>query len=136
MRVLAESRPTVIEPATRMDNRLPYGSSVPPAGTLFLVEEDEVSPSAIAMSRVDAARRRRDIVRLLVAGMAVTLVSWFISGSLVVLGLHFAIDLSFLAYVGLLARMRRIEAEKAAKVRYLLARNAAPQPALLRRTSS
>ena len=119
-----------------MDNRLPYGSSVPPAGTLFLVEEDEVSPSAIAMSRVDAARRRRDIVRLLIAGMAVTLVSWFISGSLVVLGLHFAIDLSFLVYVGLLARMRRIEAEKAAKVRYLLARNAAPQPALLRRTSS
>ena len=137
MRVLANSRPTVIEPATRMNNRLPYGSSMLPAATVVPdLDEGEPTRTGASMTPADAARRRRDIVRLLIAGMAITLVSWFISGSIVVLSLHFVLDVSFLVYVGLLARLRRAEAERAAKVRYLPQRSAAPQPALLRRTSS
>jgi hypothetical protein len=92
-------------------------------------------------SRQDAARRRtvkrrRDVFYALVASMAGTLVLGMVPGLRVLLGLHLVLDALFLAYVGLLVRMRNQAAEREMKVRFLPHTTSAPEPAFALRRSA
>lgn len=100
------------------------------------------SPAAVAARRAAARRRRRDILCGLLAAMGGSLLLSFLPGLGVMLGLHVALDVCFVAYVVLLVRYRSLRAERAAKVRYLPQFPAPPAPGvpepalLLRRTGN
>ena len=91
-----------------------------------------------ARRKVAAARKRRkDVLRWLLAGMAASLALGFVPGFAVLHGIHLVLDVLFGAYVGLLVRHRQLEEERRAKVRYLPASylpggsTPPPQPAIL-----
>ena len=93
-----------------------------------------------AAGRSSARKRRKDILCGLLAAMAGSLVLGFLPGLRVMLGLHLALDVLFVAYVAMLVRLRNVAEERESKVRYLPATfpNAvrrAPEPALLLRRS-
>jgi len=87
-------------------------------------------------ARVRAQKRRRDIFFALLAGMAGSLVLGFVPALRVMWGLHVALDAAFVAYVGLLMRMRNVAAERDMKVRFLPGSTAELPPLLLRRTGN
>jgi hypothetical protein len=67
----------------------------------------------------DVAKRRRDVVLALLAGMGATLVLGIVPPLRFLLGLHLLLDVLFVTYLGLLARARTIATERDVKVRYL-----------------
>jgi hypothetical protein len=71
------------------------------------------------LARLEAKKRRRDILVTLLAAAGLTLVLGLALPQ--VLLLHLVIDLLLVAYVALLVRQRRIVEERAMKVRYLRA---------------
>jgi hypothetical protein len=83
------------------------------------------------LARMEANRRRRDILVTLLAAAGLTLVLGLVMAP--VLLLHLVIDALLVAYVALLVRQRRIAEERSVKVRYLstaaTARRAAPMAA-------
>lgn len=94
------------------------------------------APSSAASRRVSAAKRRRDVVFGLLAGMAGSLLLGLIPALRVMLGLHLVLDVLFVAYLGMLARVRTIAVEREMKVHYLPERGMiGPEPALLLRRS-
>ncbi|MBW8825955.1 MAG: hypothetical protein JF603_06365 [Acidobacteria bacterium] len=93
-------------------------------------------PSAGPARRTSAAKRRRDVVFGLLAGMAGSLLLGLIPALRVMLGLHLVLDVLFVAYLGVLARVRTNAAEREMKVHYLPERGMiGPEPALLLRRS-
>lgn len=88
------------------------------------------APSQAAMRRAEARRRRRDVFLTLLGAVAVTfLLALALGGS--VWMLHLAVDVAFLAYVGLLISIQQQSMEKDVKVRYMpQATRQAPQPQL------
>jgi hypothetical protein len=85
----------------------------PPVGSAF-------GPAAPATTtKASVVKRRRDIVLVLLAGMGGTLLLGILPPLRFLLGVHLALDLVFVAYLGLLARARTIAAERDIKVRYL-----------------
>jgi hypothetical protein len=86
-------------------------------------------------SRAQVARRRRDVLILLLVAMAVTLAQALVFDLRMMLYAHFLFDGLFVAYVVLLARVRALAAERDTKVRYLPQGALAPEPALLLRRS-
>lgn len=86
------------------------------------------SPARVA--RMEAKKRRRDILVTLLAAAGLTLLLGLLAPS--VLLLHLVIDVLLAAYVALLVRQKRIVEERAMKVRYLSSarRPAAPAPAV------
>lgn len=94
------------------------------------------------LARMDAKKRRRDILVTLLAAAGLTLVLGLLMPQ--VLLLHVLIDALLGGYVALLVRQRRIAEERSMKVRYLgdarrpaPARSTAPAPHLaLRRTAA
>jgi hypothetical protein len=80
------------------------------------------------IARLDAKKRRRDILVTLLAAAGLTLVLGVVLPQ--VLLLHLLIDALLGAYVALLVRQRRVAEERSAKVRYLsTARRPATVPA-------
>ena len=88
------------------------------------------------VSRARVQKRRRDIFFALLAGMAGSLLLGFLPALRVMWGLHVALDVAFLAYVGLLLHMRNVAAERDMKVRFLPGSTAELPPLLLRRTGN
>jgi hypothetical protein len=93
-----------------------------------------VARSRAAMSRLDARRRRRDVLFTLIAAAGLTLLLGVILGGPVLL-LHLAVDVLLGAYVVLLARAQRLASERVMKVRYLPRAAGSSEPALLLRRS-
>lgn len=84
------------------------------------------------LARMDAKKRRRDILVTLLAAAGLTLVLSLVLPS--VLLLHLLVDALLAAYVALLVRQRKLAEERSMKVRYLgdarQARRPASQPQL------
>lgn len=97
----------------------------PQAATFAPVRTRQLDRARLA--RLEAKKRRRDILVTLLAAAGLTLVLSFVLPQ--VLLLHLLIDALLGAYVALLVRQRRIAEERAAKVRYLGAARPAPVPA-------
>ena len=82
----------------------------------------------------DATKRRADVMRILVAAVAVTFALAYFTGSPLLWGVQILADVCLVAFVGLLVWSRNRQALHAEKVRYLPQRR---QPELaLRRTAS
>jgi hypothetical protein len=99
--VLERAAPTTVAPA----NRLRGAGSRP------------LSPVTVRRRR--AQRRRRDVLFILVVAIAGSLALSFIPGFRVMLAVNAVIDVLFLAYVGLLIRMRNLAAEREMKLTFL-----------------
>lgn len=85
-------------------------------------------PSAGAMRRAEARRRRRDVFLTLLGAVGVTFVLALALGGAVWM-LHLLVDVVFGAYVLLLVSLQQQSTERAQKVRYL---PPAPAPAVAR----
>ena len=77
------------------------------------------SAFAPATTKATVAKRRRDVVLVLLGGMGGTLLLGIVPPLRFMLGLHLVLDVLFVAYLGMLARARTIAAERDIKVRYL-----------------
>lgn len=126
LNVLARTYPgAAYRPATRIDPTIaPHGARLPTQTTH--AQATAVRSAAMPSSSADAGRRRRDILRVLAAGAAITFIAWLITGARATLLLNLVLDGMFLAYATLVFQQRRISAERASKLRYL------PEPVHLR----
>jgi hypothetical protein len=94
------------------------------------------NPSPAAMRRAEARRRRRDVFVFLLGAVGVTLVLAVAMGGSIWM-LHLAVDVVFVAYVGLLVSMQAQTSEREVKVRYMPQTSRRPEPQLaLRRYGS
>jgi hypothetical protein len=92
--------------------------------------------SGMPAGRAEARRRRREILYTLGGAMAITLVLAVFLGGVVIL-CNLVADAMLGGYLYLLVQMRKTEAERSAKVRYLRAPAEASEPSfLLRRSAS
>ncbi len=80
-------------------------------------------------------KRRQDILCGLLLAMAASLVLSFIPATQVMLWVHLALDVIFVAYVALLVRARNLASERELKVRFLPTATR-PQPQLLLQRSA
>ena len=95
-------------------------SSVRPVGssmTTFAPNPYARPVDRARLARLDAKKRRRDILVTLLAAAGLTLVLSLVLPA--VFMLHLAIDALLAAYVGLLVRQRKLAEERSMKVRYL-----------------
>ena len=134
--ILGKTGPTTYEPANRLDREAaPLGSTLETARRAETPVEARTPKSGF-----DAGRRRREILITLGGTALVTLTVLLFARTMPILALHVAADLTLAGYVLLLTRHRRLEIERAAKVRYLPPRGVvlepALEPALLRRSGS
>lgn len=86
--------------------------------------------------RARTLKRRRDVLRILLAAMGITLALGVLPPFRAVLALHVALDLLFAGYVVLLVQARNAAAEREMKLRFL---PTTPQPdnvLLLRRSAN
>jgi hypothetical protein len=91
-----------------------------------------VRPLVPVPSKAQVAKRRRDVLTLLLVAMTVTLLQSVVFDVRMMLYAHLVFDGLFVAYVVLLARVRTLAAERDAKLRYLPGHGAlAAEPALL-----
>lgn len=98
------------------------------------------TPPAAVVRRPRSARamirkRRQDILCGLLLAMAASLVLSFIPATRVMLWVHLAVDVAFVAYVALLVRARNLASERELKVRFLPT-TARSQPQLLLQRSA
>ena len=89
-----------------------------------------VASPMMPSGRAEARRRRRDVLLTLVGAAGITLVLAVLLGGMAI-WFHLLADLFVVLYVGLLVQIRRSEAERSAKVRYLPATRPTPEPAAL-----
>ena len=128
LRTLARTSPAGSLPVGVTPMRRPIGQ---PAGPLLGVAK----PSGLARSRRAVKRRREVFVGLLVA-MGASLVLGMHPALRAAWALHVALDVLFVAYVGMLVYLRNLAAERDMKVRFLpTAASSSPEPALLYRRS-
>ena len=66
-----------------------------------------------------AAVRRRDVLRLLALGSALTLFGWIVGGLAIVGATHIVFDAALIIYLALLNQRRKKEIERLAQVHYL-----------------
>ena len=128
--VLERAAPLTVAPANRL--RLPHSSATigpyRPVATHGRL-------SAGRGRRQQAQRRRRDVLLGLVVAMAGSALMAMIPGLSVMWMVNIVVDLLFVAYVGLLVRMRNVAAEREMKLTFLPgarpgpARYGDPQPA-------
>ncbi len=94
-------------------------------------------PVSPISSKAQVAKRRRDVLILLLVAMTVTLVQAMVFDLQMMLYAHLVFDALFVGYVVLLARLRALAADRDVKVRYLPGHaSMAPEPALLYRSGS
>jgi hypothetical protein len=102
---------------------------------LYRAPAPAVAPAAaLRMSRIDAKRRRREVLFTLAGAASITFVLAVLLGG-PVWGLNLLCDIALGAYVVLLVQTQKLAAERTAKVRYLPNRSRQPEPALLLRRS-
>jgi hypothetical protein len=89
-----------------------------------------VTSPMMPSGRAEARRRRRDVLFTLVGAAGITLVLAVLLGGAAI-WFHLLADLLVVLYVGLLVQIRRSEADRSAKVRYLPATRPVPEPATL-----
>ena len=113
-----------------------------PAGSIALARAATPRPTgghAVARhrspGRASARKRRRDIFCGLLVAMGVSLVLSIIPAMGMMLWVHLALDVAFVAYVALLVRVRNLATERELKVRFLPTVSS-PQPQLLLRRSA
>jgi heme A synthase len=82
-----------------------------------------------------AAKRRADILRGLVIVVALTMALAYLTGSPLVWGVQLLTDVCLVAFLGLWAWARNVQADRAQTVRYL-PRGRAPELAFRRTASS
>jgi ABC-type Na+ efflux pump permease subunit len=83
-------------------------------------------------SKAQIAKRRRDVLTLLLVAMSVTLLQAVVFDVQMMLYAHLLFDGLFVAYVVLLARIRALAVERETKVHYLPGHvGSAPEPALV-----
>ena len=83
-----------------------------------------------------AAKRRRDVVRILVAAVTITFVAAYFTGVPALWALQVVTDVLLVAYFALWAWVRQVQTEQVEKVRYLPQKQRAPELALRRTGSS
>lgn len=140
LNVLRRTAPPAVPPANSLG--LPrYPSPVPvptyqpvPVPTYQMARS--YSPSPDSSRRARTLRRRRDVLLALIAAMGLTFVLAFVPGFGMLWGAHFALDLAFLGYVGLLVRMRNLAAEREMKLRFLPGPAVQAEPVLALRRSA
>ncbi len=137
LNVLGRSTPRSYRPANELDDRrAPIGARITPHGFGRPVQRTASMPTTAS----EAEQRRGDIVRMLVAGMGISLSAWFIFSSPSVLVLHLSLDVMFLGYVALMMQARRADTAAAhqANVHYLPQTQPvhAERPVLVRRSGS
>jgi len=113
LNTLGRTSPAMISPATSL------ASARAPHGSVYDVPSGFARSSGPPASPAAAERRRREVVRFLVAAVAVTFLGWVVTGSAVVGAVHVVVDAAFLVYAGLVLRHRRNAVERIEKVRYL-----------------
>jgi hypothetical protein len=86
--------------------------------------------------RFDAAKRRRDVTRVLVIAVGVTGLLALATNSSMLWGLNVVADLALVAFFGLWAWARSIEHDRALKVRNMPVRGRHPSELALRRAAS
>lgn len=86
--------------------------------------------------RARTLKRRRDVFRMLLAAMGITLVVGLISPFRTVLALHVVIDVLFIGYVAMLIQARNVAAEREMKLRFLPATAQPDNVLLLRRPAN
>jgi hypothetical protein len=133
--VLERAAPTGVRPANRL--RAPVSqSAIPPyrsvpsnmARTRGTPGRRPGQPptSAALYRRRQAQRRRRDVLFTLMAAMLGSFLLSMVNGLHIMLMVHVVVDLVFVAYIGLLIRMRNLAAEREMKLTFLP--TAAPAP--------
>jgi hypothetical protein len=99
-----------------------------------------LGPAVRASAAQRSARRRRDLVRVLMASITVTLLLAAATQSIAAWGLQILVDVLGLAYLGLWAWLRSAQFERSQTVRYMPERRMperrAPELALRRSASS
>jgi hypothetical protein len=83
-----------------------------------------------------AAKRRGDVLRVLVIATALTMALAYFTGSSLLWGVQLLTDIALVAFLGLWAWMRSVQAEREEKVRFLPQQRRAPELALRRTASS
>ncbi len=83
---------------------------------------------AMPLNGAEAARRRRDVASLLIAGSVITVLGWLTTRSVLALALALVVVGLTATYGYLLLRRQRLIAERALKVTYLQ-RGTTPAPA-------
>jgi hypothetical protein len=91
--------------------------------------------SAPRRAPYNAAKRRADVLRVLVVAVALTMALAYLTGSPALWGVQVVADVCLLAFLGLWAWTRSLQADGAEKVRFLPQRNT-PELALRRTASS
>jgi hypothetical protein len=134
LNVLERAAPTVLPAANRL--RVPTHQVT---GGVLLPPVPSATARAIAnrpsvLRKRQAQRRRREVLAVLVALIAGTLIAGFLPGMRMLWGVNIVLDMLFVAYVSLLIRLRNIAAEREMKLRFLP--GAPAEPALLLRRSA
>lgn len=75
--------------------------------------------SSVPNNSREAAVRRRDVLRLLTLGSAMTLFGWIAGGLVIVGATHLIFDAALIAYLALLNQRRKKEIERLAQIHYL-----------------
>jgi hypothetical protein len=83
-----------------------------------------------------AAKRRGDVLRVLVIATALTMALAYFTGSSLLWGVQLLTDIALVAFLGLWAWTRSLQAEREEKVRFLPQQRRAPELALRRTASS
>jgi hypothetical protein len=118
--VLERAAPMTVAPANRM--HLPRGGAIgpyrPPTPTQSRV------PSA--RKRLQAQKRRRDVLMGLVVAIAGSALLAMIPGLSIMWMVNLVVDVMFVGYVALLVRMRNVAAEREMKLTFLPMARPAP----------
>jgi hypothetical protein len=106
----------------------------PPPGYRRPTPAPSVRPSLVAVGGASVrVRRRRAVASGLLAAVGLTGLAAVAASGPVMLALHVAVDLTFLAYMALLVRTRRPAGGDRARLRVLPGSGPSPEPALLLR---
>jgi hypothetical protein len=125
--VLERAAPLTVVPANRM--HLPRTHASGAIGPYRPPMSPQASPSRAPTprKRQQAQKRRRDVLMGLVVAMAGSALLAMIPGLSIMWMVNVVVDVLFVAYVGLLVRMRNVAAEREMKLTFLPA--ARPVPA-------
>jgi len=141
LRSRSETRPATSISSFRqhlstLERTMPGARAVPPARLPVHLTPISTRPAAgVPVGRAEVRRRRREILFTLAGAAAITLLLALTMGGMAI-AFHLLADVLLAGYVTLLVQLRRAAADREAKVRYLPARSAAPEPALLLRRSA
>ncbi len=98
-----------------LERTAPTGST---SSSLSPLANGAAAPLPVPRSAIEAQQRRREVLAIMGAAILVSLAAAALIGGVFVI-VHVLIDVIALAYVGMLARLKRVHDERAQKVRTL-----------------